>query len=109
MQASDISYMAIPGIIRDWKQQAITRSVLYLMKFKEDIKSKTNKREFVMARNIVGYMLAKNGFTHTQIADQVGRNRTTVIHGLKSLKNEMQTDFDVRNEVKRIEIFLNQK
>ena len=66
----------------------------------DNLKSKSRLREEVMARNI--YFDFARQFTNCSfrvIGIEVNRNHCTVIHGIKAIHNDLETDFLGCNEL----------
>lgn len=55
----------------------------------EEILTDCRKRPLVWARFFLYFQLFRDGYRHSEIAEAVGRNRSSIIHGIESVR-EMQ-------------------
>lgn len=71
----------------------------------EQLKGKSRKRNIVQARQLCMYMLNRNTrMTSAEIAGIYNKDRTTALHSVKCIKNDMLHDSDLMNytiELKR--------
>lgn len=68
--------------------------------WEEQIKAKTRKREIVKPRQIAMYLIHKfSTYPLQQIGSIFNLNHATVIHAIKSVRNDIQTDKDFKKEV----------
>lgn len=60
---------------------------------KEDILGKKRKYHFIAARHTLWHYLFNHTLTHkSELARLVGRDHTTLIHGLRSVRGQIETD-----------------
>lgn len=70
----------------------------------EKVKSKSRKRELALCRFIIfGIVKKKSRLSLKSIADEFSRDHTSVIHGLQTLKDLMDTDETIRKQFNEIE------
>lgn len=72
---------------------------------KEDIRSKSRKQEIVLARHLVMYLSKKHtDESYTTIGIKLGnRSHSTVLHGCKTIEDQLRISPQVRDSVKSIE------
>jgi chromosomal replication initiator protein len=75
---------------------------------KQDIFSKSKKREFVDARHLIYYLCAKRPMQLTYIQKYMAENgyiiqHSSVIHGIASVKEKIKLDKDYAAVVKEID------
>lgn len=107
LTTKNISFYSIPGIDRHLKKKIVNirkisiEEVLDVVSKKmdltvEEIKSKSQKRECVDARHLIGYICTnelKLTFTQQQVSDFFKkRNHSIIIHGNKKIRNLIRTD-----------------
>ncbi len=51
----------------------------------------SRERQNVLARSLVYYALKKQGYTLVEIGKRFGKDHATVLHGLRSLKNDLES------------------
>jgi len=109
-----MSYWTMPSAKEDRRttNQMIKYSEVIIDKIAEyykinakDIKGKSRKRNFVKARFIAMHFIKNNtSLTLKVIGDIVGRDHTTVIHSLQTIKNTLSLhyDTDLKDELTEI-------
>lgn len=79
--------------------------------YKVNPKRVTRERPFVMCRQICYLLMKKHtNVSLKEIGERFNQDHTTVIHGLRTINNLIETDPDIRSTVTRIEqLYLNSK
>lgn len=72
----------------------------------EKILSKSRKRQYVDARRFAIKVCRVRGISHSLIADQIGWDRTTIIHHDKTLTDLMETDDRIFQEYYEVEDYV---
>ena len=54
-----------------------------------DVHNRTRKREVVIARQLMWLMLKNSGWSYSKIGREFGYNYTTIISGVKSIKQSI--------------------
>lgn len=72
----------------------------------EKILSKTRKREYVDARRFAIKICRMRGISHALIAEQIGWDRTTIIHHDKTLTDLMETNDQIFKEYYEVEDYV---
>lgn len=72
----------------------------------EKILSKTRKRQYVDARRFAIKVCRMRGISHSLIAEQIGWDRTTIIHHDKTLTDLMETDDQIFQDYYEVEDFV---
>lgn len=108
-----LSAYAIPGLkIREKLNQrhtmeSISKVVAYELQIEfGKLFTKSRKREYVLGRQISMFLIRKNhcGVSLTSMAAYFGgRDHTTAIHSINTIKNEIQNDEWIRSVVSKIE------
>ena len=66
----------------------------------DDIKSKKRNEEIVRPRQIVMYLCNKyTDCSSTKIGDFLGKDHSTVLHGVQKLEADLENDIDLKNKV----------
>ncbi|MBR5406945.1 MAG: chromosomal replication initiator protein DnaA [Lachnospiraceae bacterium] len=66
----------------------------------DDIKSKKRNEEIVRPRQIVMYLCNKyTDCSSTKIGDFLGKDHSTVLHGVQKLEADIENDIDLKNKV----------
>ncbi len=74
----------------------------------EEIKSKKRNEEIVIPRQIVMYLCSKyTEYSSTKIGDFLGKDHSTVLHGVSRLEADIDNDENIRNKVDIIKKKLN--
>lgn len=69
-----------------------------------EVYSKSRKRETVMVRQVFWYIMRKHtGITTTQLGAILRKDHATVLNGIKSVKDHLDTEVNYRNHVEKIE------
>lgn len=71
----------------------------------EDIKRKNRRKDIVEARQLF-YYFARSKFDVTlkTIADYLGQDHTTIVHGLTALQDKIDTNYnDINNTIKKLQ------
>lgn len=89
----------------EYGEAIIEKVALYYNIRVNDVKGKSRKQHFVRARFISMYFIRlKTSLTLTQIGDMLGRDHTTVLHSLQSIKDTLSLHYDtiLRDELTEI-------
>ena len=66
----------------------------------EEIKSKKRNEEIVIPRQIVMYLCSKyTDCSSTKIGEFLGKDHSTVLHGVSKMEADLQNDENIKNEV----------
>ncbi len=66
----------------------------------EDIKSKKRDEEIVRPRQIVMYLCSKyTDYSSTKIGEFLGKDHSTVLHGVQKLEADLENETDLKNKV----------
>ena len=69
----------------------------------EDIKSKKRNEDIVVPRQIVMYLCSKyTDFSSTKIGEFLGKDHSTVLHGVSKLQDDMENDESLKGKVEII-------
>jgi chromosomal replication initiation ATPase DnaA len=69
---------------------------------KQDILGKSRKEEIAIARETYWYWLNKNGLGCRKISQIDGRRKETILSGIRTIKNLIETDHPLINPYKKI-------
>lgn len=98
------------GTERISSNDVISRVCKYFGHPVEYVMEKTRRQEYVKTRYIIAYILAYDTYLNmslTSIAFAIGkRDHTTVIHGLKLIRNEMESYESIRELVYDVFVFV---
>lgn len=107
-----VSYMAIPGVPKTVNRDRTRHINIFMpeiivnvgcMYFNvplETLQGKCRKREYVMPRQIIMYMLvAYTDMTYLNIGKLFMRDHTTVIHSKDTVKDVMSVDDTMRDKI----------
>lgn len=111
-----MNYVAIPGIKESYRTESapvitIENIISAVCNFyhmdAEGLKGKYRRRGNVHARYVIFYFIRKyTKMTFKEAGLIFNRDHTTVIHGLETLKDIMQTEPGVRAEVESIQAII---
>ncbi len=103
-----INYMCLPGVVptttteREIEFDTISKTVCKITKQNpEDLQLKTRKREIVFSRQVC-HSLAKlkTRYSLSTIGYYYGKlDHATVLHSMKTVKNLIETDREIRNQI----------
>lgn len=109
---SNVSYMAIPGVPKTVNRDRsrhinifmpdiiINIGCQYFNVPIEILQGKCRKREYVMPRQIIMYMLVTyTDMTYLNIGKLFMRDHTTVIHSKDTVRDVMTVDDDMRDKI----------
>lgn len=66
----------------------------------EEIKSKNRKEEIVIPRQIVMYLCSKyTDCSSTKIGEFLGKDHSTVLHGVSKMEDDLENDANIKNKV----------
>jgi len=68
----------------------------------KELYSKTRKANIVQARFTIFLVMNLQGYKYKQIAMLFGYTHPNIMHGVKSIKNDLQTKPEIRNKVAAI-------
>lgn len=96
-------YYVIPGVPRVERtndpERILKAICTYLDLLPNEVVSKCRIPEFVFARQVAYYIFRlRLNMRYMHIAKFFGRDHTTVIHALSSLKDELSVDIEKRNK-----------
>lgn len=126
IKAQKVCIYAIPGLMSDTKIPALNRPELQKDRIKEIVcthygldpatilLSKSRKREMVFARQLIMYFMKKyTGMSLKSIGREFAgtstgnkKDHTTVIHSIQTVKNLMDTDQYILQQVNQIDLKL---
>ena len=71
----------------------------------DDIKSRKRSQNIVMPRRIAMYLCRnKLNLTYEEIGDAFGcKNHATVLHACDKMNEDLETDFDIREALEKVE------
>ncbi len=99
-----------PGTERLSSNEVIQRVCKYFGHPVEFVMQKTRKQEYVKTRYVIAFLLAYDLYLNMSLASiafAIGkRDHTTIIHGLKKLRNDMETYESIREIVYDIFVFV---
>jgi chromosomal replication initiator protein len=112
-----MNYYIVPGL--KFKEQTKGMADLkkiaelvcdYFALHEEDFYGKVRKREFVEARSYFMW-IAKKSFHYTlaDIGRVLGKDHTTVIHGLRTLEDLMFSQERISDEMKELKMYVNKR
>lgn len=112
----DLSLAEVKDVIRDnvnsqntVRMEDVIETVCNFYNIDSDkIYEKTRKRKIVKPRQIIMYLLREDyGFAYPAIGDKIGgRDHTTVIHSYKKIKEQLETDSDLNQDIHQIRALL---
>lgn len=73
-----------------------------------DVFAQSRLRQIVWSRNIVIKQMAEDGFSVYEIADAIGRKRSTVIHSINNMQSMLDMPWVYREEMYIYNKFKNQ-
>ena len=84
----------------------IIRTVCYEFDTKiDELKIKSRKRELVMTRQIIAWMIkskiVKNSMSLASIGEVIGRDHATVLHACRTVNNLIETERDFKDQMIR--------
>lgn len=110
-----VSYMAIPGVPKTVNRDRTRHINIFVPDIiinvgcdyfdisMETLQGKCRKREYVMPRQIIMYLLvAYTDMTYVNIGSVFHKDHTTVIHSKNTIKDLMSVDDDVRERVEEL-------
>ena len=72
----------------------------------DEVLSKSRKRRLVDARRYAIMVCCQRGMPHSLIAEQIGLDRTTIIHHDNAMRDLMEVDREIREKYYEIEDFV---
>ncbi len=106
---NSVNYYAIPGIkpmYRNIKAAVVDKDVIinvvcqHFDKSLEKIKNKNRFGEVVLARRMLMFFLFKyTGMSKSEIARMIKRDHTTVVAGLRSFQDRIDTEEPIRETI----------
>lgn len=60
---------------------------------RDKVQSKSRKQDAVMVRNLICYYYSEKGINDEDISTIINRDRTTVLHSIKTFKNDLKQNF----------------